>query len=192
MSICPRCDGEGFGDNYTGNCPRCGGGGKLADVTNPPLIPWDQVAKGPVWFRPKGSGGTHWYAGLRFGQTLLDGTGPVCAIEMEFTPAEQQPGEWAALKAELKVTDELLAERERVLRAIPECPQHGPCVPHALEWIEKATRLRDGLAALEQEMRLPVEPDAFSGLPITREASAGFTALMNYVTDRLAALREGQ
>lgn len=43
------------------------------------------------------------------------------------------------LREELDITDKLLAERERVLRAIPECPVHGAgCVPHALEWIERA------------------------------------------------------
>lgn len=25
---CYQCDGDGFGPNYAGNCPRCGGGGK--------------------------------------------------------------------------------------------------------------------------------------------------------------------
>lgn len=40
---------------------------------------------------------------------------------------------------ELEVTNGLLAETERVLHAIPECPLHGNrCVPHALEWIESA------------------------------------------------------
>ena len=43
----------------------------------------------------------------------------------------------ADLKHELEVTDKLLAERQRVLDAIPECPSHGKCVPHAIEWIEK-------------------------------------------------------
>ena len=43
------------------------------------------------------------------------------------------------LREELDVTDKLLADRERVLRAIPGCPEHGEgCVPHALEWIERA------------------------------------------------------
>lgn len=43
------------------------------------------------------------------------------------------------LRRELEVTDRLLTERERVLRAIPECPAHGPdCVPHALKWIALA------------------------------------------------------
>ena len=42
------------------------------------------------------------------------------------------------LEEELRVTEELLAERQRVLDAIPACPAHGPCVPHALEWIKNA------------------------------------------------------
>ncbi len=42
------------------------------------------------------------------------------------------------LKEELRITDLLLSERQRVLDAIPACKLHGSCVPHALEWIEKA------------------------------------------------------
>lgn len=41
------------------------------------------------------------------------------------------------LKNELKVTEELLNDRQRLLDAIPECPVHGKCIPYALEWIEK-------------------------------------------------------
>jgi hypothetical protein len=41
------------------------------------------------------------------------------------------------LEDELRVADQLLQERQRVLDAIPECKMHGKCVPHALEWIEK-------------------------------------------------------
>lgn len=26
---CPQCDGDGYGPNYVGNCPRCGGRGKV-------------------------------------------------------------------------------------------------------------------------------------------------------------------
>lgn len=44
----------------------------------------------------------------------------------------------AELEEELMVTDKLLAERQRVLDAIPECEIHGKnCAPHALEWIAK-------------------------------------------------------
>lgn len=42
------------------------------------------------------------------------------------------------LQMDLKVTESLLNERQRLLDAIPECPEHGKCVPYALEWIEKA------------------------------------------------------
>lgn len=34
----------------------------------------------------------------------------------------------------------MLEERDRLLRAIPECPTHGICIPHALEWVEKMKR----------------------------------------------------
>jgi len=40
-------------------------------------------------------------------------------------------------RKELRVTEELLNDRQRLLDAIPECETHGKCVPHALEWIEK-------------------------------------------------------
>ena len=43
-----------------------------------------------------------------------------------------------SLQDQLKVTDSLLNERQRLLDAIPECALHDKCVPHALEWIEKA------------------------------------------------------
>ena len=36
----------------------------------------------------------------------------------------------------LNANEHLLAERQRVLDAIPECEVHGGnCVPHAIEWI---------------------------------------------------------
>lgn len=39
----------------------------------------------------------------------------------------------------------LLCERERLLEAVPDCPDHGPgCVPFALEWVARA---RDDYAA---------------------------------------------
>jgi hypothetical protein len=51
-----------------------------------------------------------------------------------------------ALKENLRITEALLDERERVLRAIPECPAHGAaCVPHALEWVERMRGLRSPL-----------------------------------------------
>lgn len=43
----------------------------------------------------------------------------------------------AALRAELAITESLLAERQRILDALP-CPQHGTCVPYVLDFIENA------------------------------------------------------
>ena len=44
----------------------------------------------------------------------------------------------SALLDDLKVTNALYEERQKLLDAIPECEIHGKCVPHALEWIENA------------------------------------------------------
>ncbi len=45
-------------------------------------------------------------------------------------------------KAELVVTEDLLAERDKLLGQIPACPVHGgQCVSHAIEWVK--ARLRE-------------------------------------------------
>ena len=56
--------------------------------------------------------------------------------------AEQAEADVMRLTDELRVTDELLTERQSVLDAIPPCHAHGPCVPHALEWIKLAKSSR--------------------------------------------------
>ena len=69
------------------------------------------------------------------------------------------------LEAELKVTEQLLEARQEVLKAIPECPAHGECVPHALEWIEQSKHLRSLLQGLMAVMHL-------------REGAGGVSILM--------------
>lgn len=61
----------------------------------------------------------------------------------------------AELRAELEVTDKLLAARNEVLELIPECETHGPqCVPHAKEWIENIKVCRvsmlDALSSIQR------------------------------------------
>jgi len=51
----------------------------------------------------------------------------------------------ASLEEEIKVTEHLAAMYKSVLDEIPECPAHGSCVPHAIDWIRK----RLGEAALQ-------------------------------------------
>jgi hypothetical protein len=69
----------------------------------------------------------------------------------------------ASLEREVAVDDKLLAERERVLAEIPECPVHGSgCVPHAVEWIIMA-KARLGPAALA-EMRQIAKESTVGGL----------------------------
>ena len=46
------------------------------------------------------------------------------------------------LKAEMRVSDELLEDRNRILKSIPPCEAHGDqCIPHAMEWIQKVKTL---------------------------------------------------
>lgn len=48
----------------------------------------------------------------------------------------------AELESELTVTNKLLADRDRLLKAIPSCVAHGDqCVPHAIEWVEQVKTL---------------------------------------------------
>ncbi len=106
-----------------------------------PLIAWENVPEGPVWFRPQGSGGNHWYCGLREWATLHDAVGrPVDHREMEFAAAEQQPGDYARVVAELA---RLKAER-------PSSHSDEAIARQQAE--AELDRLRDGLAALEQDM----------------------------------------
>lgn len=51
---------------------------------------------------------------------------------------ERQEHLLAKLEEEIKVGDYLIQRYRSVLQAIPECPEHGECIPWALEWIEKA------------------------------------------------------
>jgi len=45
------------------------------------------------------------------------------------------------LEHELEVSNGLLKDRDALLNAIPLCPAHGLCFPHALEWIEQVKTL---------------------------------------------------
>lgn len=47
----------------------------------------------------------------------------------------------------LTVDTALLEERNRLVNAIPHCPEHGPCIPHAIAWVEAAKALTGELTA---------------------------------------------
>jgi len=57
---------------------------------------------------------------------------------MNLTEAKERIKE---LEIELEASDRILEDREQLLAAIPQCVAHGPCVPHALEWIEQVKTL---------------------------------------------------
>lgn len=58
-----------------------------------------------------------------------------------------------SLKDQLKTTEQLLDERNRLLAAIPECEQHGQCVPHALEWVAESKSIRADYKELVERMK---------------------------------------
>jgi len=45
------------------------------------------------------------------------------------------------LEEELKVSNKLLEDRDLFLTVIPQCPVHGKCMPHAIEWIRRVKTL---------------------------------------------------
>lgn len=47
------------------------------------------------------------------------------------------------LQEEMKLTDERNENLEELLKAIPECPFHGACIPYALSWIKTAKEKLD-------------------------------------------------
>ena len=50
----------------------------------------------------------------------------------------------------IEVLDKLLAERNRLLEAIPECQAHGDkCVPHAIEWVNQSKTDKEEIERLK-------------------------------------------
>lgn len=37
---------------------------------------------------------------------------------------------------EIGCLESLYEDRQKLLEAIPECPDHGACIPHAIEWVK--------------------------------------------------------
>lgn len=139
----------------------------MADL---PLIAWDEVPEGHyVWCRQKGHDAVDWQRWRRRHDDLVTPGGTWIKPDLyEFTLAEQQPGEWAAKVARLT------QERDDWKQSFIEANK-------AAEAAVDLADLRDGLTALEQEMR---EHHA-SGQP-------AFDFQLREWADRLAALREGQ
>lgn len=60
-------------------------------------------------------------------------------------------------REEIYVADKLIAERNRLINAIPQCPVHGPCIPYSIEWVEKAILMMQGLKAENEALRKDAE-----------------------------------
>ena len=71
----------------------------------------------------------------------------------------EKDAEIATIREELRVTDQLLTERDRLLKSVPECKAHGDqCVPHAIEWVQSAAgeiaRLREALSVIAYPLNI--------------------------------------
>ena len=62
-----------------------------------------------------------------------------------------------SLRDEISTDDRLIAERDRLVAAIPQCPVHGPCIPYAIEWVEKAILMMQELKAENEALRKDAE-----------------------------------
>jgi hypothetical protein len=58
------------------------------------------------------------------------------------------------LREENAVLNALLKERQKVLDAIPPCPTHGECVPHALGWITRAKSILHTIKAAVSDIEV--------------------------------------
>lgn len=61
------------------------------------------------------------------------------------------------LTEEVEVGDKIIAERDRLLAAIPECAANGQCVPYAIQWVRDIQVERDQLKAENERMRLALK-----------------------------------
>ena len=67
-------------------------------------------------------------------------------------------------RREIKVSDQLIEQRDRLLQSIPECPVHGSgCIPHAIEWVNRIKTLGQAITGLkEKQMTISIdEPGDF-------------------------------
>lgn len=104
--------------------------------------------------------------------------------------AEAAEAEVTRLKDELKVTDQLLTDRQRVLDAVPPCPAHGPCVPHAVEWIQQRAGTVDELSHHSATPSASAAQDSnsqsansLSSLLAQREQAQGWMPIETHTTE---------
>lgn len=79
------------------------------------------------------------------GRALMDAEGEAFLPEV----VKQLQSCIEALEKEVEVDEKLLAERDRLLDAIPACEAHGnQCVPHAIEWVLASVNLEKAADAI--------------------------------------------
>lgn len=62
------------------------------------------------------------------------------------------------LREEVEIDNKIIAERDRLLNAIPECAAHGQCVPHAIQWVRDVQVENSQLLEERDQLKAEVEP----------------------------------
>ena len=61
------------------------------------------------------------------------------------------------LREEVEIDNKVIAERDRLLNAIPECAAHGQCVPHAIQWVKDVQVENSQLLEERDQLKAEVE-----------------------------------
>lgn len=61
------------------------------------------------------------------------------------------------LREEVELDNKIIAERDRLLNAIPECAAHGQCVPHAIQWVKDVQVENSQLLEERDQLKAEVE-----------------------------------
>jgi DNA repair ATPase RecN len=93
----------------------------------------------------------------RQNRRLWDLIGAIHGAAVEPHDTEKAIGDAMAkistLREHVEVDEKLLSELERLLKVIPECPVHGRCIPHAIEWVKQHKQLQSPLKCENEELK---------------------------------------
>lgn len=105
-----------------------------------------------------------------------------------------------ALRAEVALDNKIIAERDRLLAAIPECAAHGQCVPYAIQWVKdtqtqvaELLEARDTLKAIvfDHEMGLEAAKEEIARLKGENEALRKHAERLNWIDENYSGFGTG-
>ncbi len=108
-------------------------------------------------------------------------------MEIERLQAENEE-----LRRALEVDEQLLNTRNRVIDAIPPCPEHGPqCISHCLEWTERIQMENARLRVERNRIFCAAQRVAFL-VSNTPQSDGKLTRLNDELIGVLRAMAEGE